>query len=116
MQEETYTFDPFSPEYEPRISNGMLEQISYTVENLATSMEHMQEFVNKAIDDQKTENKRVTQEVSAAVAEFRGNAQNIILALKKEVSEEVKAQVKAEIEKALAENDAPTPEEESAPF
>lgn len=86
-------FNPFSAEYEPRISTGQLEAMAASVNDLTNQVKNIAAEVAEERARQQADHKQLLSRVEGVVSQFEANARTILIALKQEVSDEIKAQV-----------------------
>ena len=99
------TFDPFSPEYEPRIANGAIENIQGKVDVLCSQVEAIRRDVSTNIDAQNARTEALNQRLEIAISDFNEHAQAVLRSIRDTVKQEAKEMVKEELEKQVGNAD-----------
>ena len=100
------TFNPFSAEYEPRISNGAIESLADNINIMAANMNSLASQVKAEAEIQNNNISQLAANVAKTVEDFQDQARLILLAAKDELKNSVSEMVKEEIEKQVGNADS----------
>ena len=108
--EEAQVFNPYDPEYCPRISNGKIEEIAAEIEQLGLELAAAREELKRDNEATLAAAERTIEYVDTTVSTFNEYASHIALVLREDLRKEAREQVAEAIAEAKDEDNAGRPE------
>lgn len=93
MEEEIKPFNPFSEDYDPRISNGELQALSAEIQSLKATLSGLEAQVNETVDAVRAEAQHTITAANHIIEGIDRKTETFILACQERIKKKLDEQI-----------------------